>query len=95
MGPTNSPLSTFRALSFVILCPNWTLVGRILTSLALRQPPLVVTHAYTDVGEGGDEGDTDSDYEEEPTDSMKVQTDGSVQAGSIPDHGLLPGAFTT
>lgn len=56
-----------------------------------------MTHANNnDVGEGGHEVDSDSDYEEDPiTGPTEARNDGSVQKGSIPGDILLPGAFTT
>ena len=48
-----------------------------------------------DVGDGGCETDSDSDYEEDPTSPTVARIDSSVHKGNIQDHKILPGAFTT
>ena len=59
--------------------------------------PLVVVHISNDrVGEGEQEADDNSDYEEEPISGpTEAGTDGSAPEGSTQCLNSLPGAFTT
>ena len=55
---------------------------------------LVVTQTFNPiVGEGDQELDDDSDYEERP--SMEIEPNGPAHKGSIPCHSFLPGALKT
>lgn len=48
------------------------------------------------VGEGEEEIDDDSDYEEEPTLGFtETKINDSAQEGRVPRHKFLPGAWTT